>query len=84
MDCRIPPIAEAKAAGLDSVEWMFDSLRKAIKEQKNSPHKILMLKGGHVPTNKEVPLANDGVDEFICKAMSPRTPYPFEKDAKAR
>lgn len=79
------PIAEAKAAGLCNRYWVVDGLRKAIKEQKNSPHQILMLDDwGHVPTNKEGSPAHDVVDRFIHKAVSSRAPYPFEKDAKTR
>jgi len=80
-----PPIAEAKAAGLCNCYWVVDGLRKAIKEQKNSPHQILMLDDwGHVPTNKEGSPAHDVVDKFIRKAVSSRARYPFEKAATAR
>jgi hypothetical protein len=79
-----PPIVEAKAAGLSNSHWVHDGLRRAIQEQKNSPHKILMLKGGHVPTNKDGHSVHDVVDAFIRKAVSSRTAYPFEKDAEAR
>ncbi|MHC4742142.1 MAG: hypothetical protein ACYS8Z_09535 [Planctomycetota bacterium] len=73
----IPPVAEAKAGGLGNVEWMFDGLRQAIKEQKDSPHKLVVLNTGHVPTNKEGTPAHDEVDKFIGKAVSSRARYPF-------
>jgi len=80
-----PPIAEAKAAGLCNHYWMMDVLRKAVREQRNSPHQIFMLDDwGHVPTNKEGSPAHDVVDAFIRGAASSRTSYPFERDAKAR
>jgi len=84
-----PPIAEAKAAGLGNVEWMWDNLRKAIEEQKNSPHKLLIMNCGHVPTSKGGPSkqnlpAVEAVDTFIRKAMTSRSGYPFKKAASAR
>ncbi len=84
-----PPIAEAKAAGQGNVEWMWDNLRRAIEEQKNSPHKLLILDAGHVPTSKgaghrmNLP-ALDGVDTFIRKAMTSRKSHPFEETAGAK
>ncbi len=77
---KAPIIAEAKAAGLGNVEWMWDNLRKAIEEQKDSPHKLVVAKAGHVPTVKTPghPIHND-VDTYIRKAVSSRTSDPFEE-----
>jgi pimeloyl-ACP methyl ester carboxylesterase len=82
---RAPVIPEARAAGLGNVVWMWDGLRQAIDEQENSPHKILIVKAGHVPTVKKPghSVHND-VDAFIRRAVAPGTTYPFEKIAKAR
>ena len=78
---KAPQIPEAKAAGLGNVEWMYDGLRKAIDEQKDSPHKLVVLNTGHVPTVKDDghPV-HDEVDTFIRKAVSVSTSYPFEKN----
>ena len=73
---RFPPIAEAKAVGLSNSHWVHDGLRQAIQEQNTSPHKILMLKGGHVPTNKDGHPVHKAVDAFIRKAASSRTAHP--------
>jgi hypothetical protein len=73
-----PPVAEARAAGLCNCYWLVDGLRKAIEEQKNSPHQLLKLDDwGHVPTNAEGSPAHDVVDAFIRKAVDSRAPYPF-------
>jgi len=73
-----PLIPEAKASGLSNVEWMFDGLRQAIDERKNSPHQLLVVNAGHVPTAKmdDHPI-HDEVDAFICKARNFRPTYPF-------
>jgi hypothetical protein len=76
---RAPTIPEAKAAGLGNVEWLFDGLRKAIDEQTCSPHKMVCLNTGHVPTVKQDghPV-HDEVDAFVRKVSSSRTSFPFE------
>jgi len=77
-------IPEAKAAGMGNSEWMFDGLRKAIAEQKDSPHKLLVLSTGHVPTaKKDGHPVHDEVDKFIRKAVSSRKSYPFKKTSEA-
>jgi len=76
------PIPEAKAVGLSNSHWVHDGLRQAIEEQERSPHKILMLEGGHVPTNRDGHSVHETVDAFIRKAISSRTSYPFEKVKK--
>jgi len=82
---RAPVIPEAKAAGLGNVEWMYDGLRQAIKEQKISPHKLLVTKTGHVPTaKKDGHPVHDEVDKFIRKVISSRKSYPFQKPADER
>jgi hypothetical protein len=78
-----PPIPEAKAAGLSNSHWVHDGLRQAIDGQKNSPHQILMLKGGHVPTNKDGHPVHDEVDAFIRKSMSARKSFPFAEVVNA-
>lgn len=77
---QAPPIAEAKAVGMENVEWMWDGLRQAIDAQKNSPHKLLVMNAGHVPTVKKPghPV-HDKVDTFIRKVMATSPPVPFEK-----
>ena len=54
-------------------------LRKAIEEQENSPHKLLVVNAGHVPTVKKPghPV-HDEVDVFIRKAVSRSGLNPFE------
>lgn len=76
----IPVIAEAKAVGMGNVEWMWDGLRQAIKEQKDSPHKVLIIKGGHVTTVKAPghSVHND-VDAFIKRVSSASKSYPFAR-----
>jgi len=80
----IPSIAQAKAAGLGNVEWMWDGLRKAIEKQKDSPHKLLIVNTGHVPTVKTPghPV-HDEVDKFIRRAISFSKSYPFTKNLKS-
>ncbi len=75
---KAPIIPEAKAAGLGHVEWMFDGLRKAIDEQNDSPHTLLIVKAGHVPTVKKPGHpGQDEVDKLIRKNTSTRTNYTF-------
>jgi hypothetical protein len=81
---RFPPIPEAKAAGLSNSHWVHDGLRQAIEEQEDSPHRILMLEGGHVPTNRDGHSVHETVDAFIRKAAASRASYPFEQDVEAR
>ena len=75
---QAPAIAEAKAAGMSNVEWMWDGLSQAIAGQKNSPHKLQVINAGHVPTVKKSghPI-HDEVDGFICKTTSARNSFPF-------
>ena len=82
---KAPIIPEAKAAGMGNVEWMWDGLRKAIESQKNSPHKLLIVKAGHVPTVKKPghPVHNN-VDTFIRKAVTARKSFPFETKANRK
>ena len=77
---KAPIIPEAKAAGLGNVEWMFDGLRKAIDEQNDSPHTLLIVKAGHVPTVKKPghPV-HDDVDAFIRKAVASSEAHPFAR-----
>ena len=71
-------VAQAKAAGLNNVEWMWEGLRKAIDQQENSPHKLVVVKTGHVPTVKKPGHSvHNEVDAFIRKAVSSRARYPF-------
>lgn len=81
---KAPPIAEAKASGLGNVAWMFDGLRKAIDDQENSPHTLLVMDAGHVPTVKKPghPV-HDEVDSFIRRVTASRSAFPFENRAKA-
>lgn len=76
---KCPPIPEAKAAGLSNNAWVVDGLRQAIQEQVDSPHKLLVLNTGHVPT---VQHRNAGhavhheVDAFIKRASSINKSHP--------
>jgi len=83
---KAPVVAEAKAAGMGNVEWMWDGLRQAIDGQKNSPHELLLLEGtGHVPTaKKDGHRVHDDVDAFIRRAVSSRASFPFAKDQEVR
>jgi hypothetical protein len=85
---QAPTIAEAKAARMSNVEWMWDGLRKAIEEQEDSPHKLLIVKAGHVSTKKPVRRGghpvHDDVDGFIKRVASSRESYPFGPAADAR
>ena len=82
---RAPVIPEAKAAGLGNVEWMYDGMRQAIAEQKNSPHRLLVTKTGHVPTaKKDGHPVHDEVDRFIREVVSSRKSYPFQKPSSKR
>jgi len=78
---EVPTIAEARAAGMGNVQWMWEGMRQAIEQQKDSPHKLVMLNTGHVPTNKEGNRAHDEVDAFIRQAVSARPSYPFKETA---
>jgi CubicO group peptidase (beta-lactamase class C family) len=72
-----PPIAEAAAAGLNNVDWVYDGIRQAVSDQPDSPHKVSVIDGaGHSPTNKPG-VANDIVDDFITQILSTDPPYPF-------
>jgi len=73
-----PPIPEAKAAGLCNCYWVLEGLRKAVREQPNSPHQFLFLDDwGHVPTIRDKCPAHDVVDAFIRRTSSSKAPYPF-------
>lgn len=77
---RAPRIPEAKAAGLNNCEWMFDGLRQAIEDQKDSPHQLLIVPGGHVPTaKKDGHPVHDQVDAFIKRVTSGGAAYPFAR-----
>jgi hypothetical protein len=72
-----PPIAEAAAAGLNNVDWVYDGIRQAVADQPDSPHKVSVIDGaGHVPTTRPG-VANDIVDDFIRQILSGDPPYPF-------
>ena len=73
----MPPIPEAKASGLSNSHWTHDGLRQAIKEQEDSPHQVLMLKGGHVPTNRDGHPVHKEVDAFVRQAISRNASPPF-------
>lgn len=77
---KAPVIAEAKAAGLGNVAWMWDGLRQAIDAQKDSPHKLLVMQAGHVPTVKKPghPV-HDEVDKFIRTIAASKPPHPFKQ-----
>ena len=75
---RAPVIPQAKAAGMGNPEWLFDGLRQAIETQKDTPHQLLVLNAGHVPTvKKNGHPVHDQVDAFVRKTTSARTSYPF-------
>ena len=72
-----PPIAEAAAAGLNNVDWVYDGIRQAVADQPDSPHKVSVIDGaGHSPTNKPG-VANDIVDDFISQVLLADPPHPF-------
>ena len=72
-----PPIAEAAAAGLNNVDWVYDGIRQAVADQPDSPHKVSVVDGaGHSPTNKPG-VANDIVDDFVRRILSADPPHPF-------
>lgn len=64
---------------IPSIAWMWDGLRQAIDAQKDSPHKLLVIKAGHVPTVKSPghPV-HDEVDKFIRKAIAADLSLPFK------
>ena len=76
---RAPVIPEAEAAGLGNVEWLFDGLRQAIEAQKDSPHQMLVMNAGHVPTvKKDGHPVHDQVDAFVRRVTASRSSKPFE------
>lgn len=76
---RAPVIPEAKAAGMGNVEWMFDGLRQVIAAQKDSPHQLLVMNAGHVPTaKKDGHPVHDQVDAFIRRVTAKNPSVPFE------
>lgn len=79
---QAPTIAEAKSAGMGNVAWMWDGLRQAIDEQEDSPHQLLVVKAGHVPTAKKPghPV-HDQVDAFIKRAIKRNPTSPFKAKA---
>lgn len=79
---RAPVIPEAEAAGLGNVEWLFDGLRQAIDDQKDSPHRMLVINAGHVPTvKKDGHPVHDQVDSFIQHAIKRNSASPFKVKA---
>lgn len=79
-----PPIPEARAAGFGNNEWIIDGLRQEIKKQKDSPHKVVIVNTGHVPTVQHKLAGHaihDEVDQFVQKFTSSSKPCPFDKAA---
>ena len=75
------PIAEATAAGLNNVDWMYDGVRQAVAAQPGSSHQVSILDGaGHVPTHEVSGVgaaASDIVDTFIGDILAANPPHPF-------
>jgi len=70
------PVAEE--AGYESnVEWLHRNIDEAINNQENSPHRIVLLETGHVPSIK-VSKTSDYVDTFIEDTKAYNGNYPFE------
>jgi hypothetical protein len=63
--------------GFDSnTEWLHRHIEEAISNQENSPHKIVILNAGHVPSIKQSNASNY-VDAFIDSSMQYNAGYPF-------